>query len=213
MKKICVIISLFIFSFLFSISVSAGIATGHDNISKVEFNGYGKLLSELSYEDIESVAENVNRKAFGWESVYMNYKRPIKYEGKTIFSKINRSSEPISFKYKIDNEEVSTTSTSVSGSISGKVTTTIDKIKAAITLAITGDITKKDVVEQSTTETTNIDINIMPGTKLTLLTKGEAYITTAYSKYYIFGITIRKGSWEKIYLETIYYELIEEVIE
>lgn len=214
MKKIIIIFVLFFLIGIYSNNnTKASVATGHENIASVKFNGDGKLLVDITEEELNETIKNLGRKVFGWEIAYFNYQRKIEYEGETIFSKINRSSEPISFKYEMNDEEVKTTSISTNGSLSTKISGTIEKIKTAITVAISGEVEYKDVKESTNVKTTKIDINIMPGRKLSLLTKGDAYVTTAYSKYYFFGITLRKGTWETITIDTIYYELVEEVLE
>lgn len=211
MKKF--LIAFYLFSFIFiigSLNVSANISTGHDEITKVYFNGDGKLLIDYTTEEINDCVKKIKRKGFGWKSVYFNYKRKIQYDGEIIFSKVNRSDGIIKFTYDMQNETVNTVSTSKSGSINAKIGFDLSKIFGSITGGGSAGIDKKNVKESTIFKETKIDINIMPGTKLTLMTKGDAYITSGYSKYYFFWITVKKGSWETIEIDTVYYELIEE---
>ena len=58
MKKF--LIAFYLFSFIFiigSLNVSANISTGHDEITKVYFNGDGKLLIDYTTEEINSMRE------------------------------------------------------------------------------------------------------------------------------------------------------------
>ena len=56
----------------------------------------------------------------------------------------------------------------------------------------------------------NEKIVLKPYTKVTLQIKGKGRLTNGVSKYRFLGITFDKGSWERIDVETIYYELVEE---
>ena len=53
----------------------------------------------------------------------------------------------------------------------------------------------------------------MPHTKITLRISGDAYVTSGVSKYYFLGLCLRKGEWERVDVETMYYELVEESVE
>ena len=96
--------------------------------------------------------------------------------------------------------------------MSAKITGTIKKIKTTLTGGIGADIDYEDENKNITEILTIIEMDIMPNKKVTMLTTGEAFITSGYSKYYLFGITIRKGLWETIETETVYYELREESV-
>ena len=52
-----------------------------------------------------------------------------------------------------------------------------------------------------------------PYTKVTLQIKGTGKLTNGVSKYRFLGIVFNKGAWERIDVETIYYELKEEPVE
>lgn len=212
MKKITLIITIVLVLFLsIGVKVYCYSETGHEGIKEVYFEGDGKLLVDITEEELEVVKEHLGKKAFGWSSAYFNYNRKVEYVGKTIFSKVNRSSEPFRFKYTINEEEILQRSVNTNGSVSSKISGVIEKIKTTITATVSGAVEVEDTSSSKVSKQTNIDVAINPGKKLSLVTKGEAYVTSGYSNFTIFGIVLRKGTWERIDIETVYYELIEEV--
>ena len=211
MKKIfLLIISIGVLCFSIGINVNAAIKTGHEDFLDIFFEGDGKLINQLSDEEIDELSGGIKRKAFGWKTTYYNYNRKVKYDGKILFSKSNKTQIPFLFEYKLMEEEVKTKSVAVNGSVSAKITGTIEKIKTTITGNAGTDIDYENESVTSSELTTSIEMNVMPGRRITMITSGDAYITSGYSKFYLFGITIRKGLWERIDVETIYYELREE---
>ena len=212
MKKV-ILLFLCLFSGLICfISIDAATSTGHDDFLNIYFENGEKLINQYSEDEIEEISKNVKKKLFGWSTVYINYNTKVKYDGKIIFSKINKTDIPFYFEYKVKEEEISTKSVNVNGSVSAKITGTIKKIKTTLTGGIGADIDYEDENKNTTEILTIIEMDIMPNKKVTMLTTGEAFITSGYSKYYLFGITIRKGLWETIETETVYYELREESV-
>ena len=211
MKKILLFV-LCVFSVCGGLNVSAATSTGHDEFLNIYFPNNEKLINQYSDYEVEEVARNVKKKVFGWSTVYINYNTKVKYDGKIIFSKINKTDVTFCFEYKVKEEEVSTKSVNVNGSVSSKITGTIKKINTTLT-GIFGAEVDYDNQNKSTTEIlTLIDMEIMPNKKVTMITTGEAFVTSGYSKYYLFGIVVRKGIWETIETETVYYELREESV-
>ena len=201
----------FLIGFIFmSVNLKASITTGHQNINKIIFEGDGKILNEITDEQVNETKEYLGKKLFGWKTAYFNYKRKVYYEGDPVFSKVNHSSVPIYFEYQMTNEEVLKTSVVKEGSVSTKITGTIEKIKTTITGVIEGSIKSDNTTTDTVSEKTYFEINIMPGKKVSMVAKGEAYITTGYSNYTFFGIILRSGTWERLEIDTVYYEIIEE---
>lgn len=192
--------------------VKAATSTGHEDFLNVYFENDERLINQYSEEEIEEISSNVKKKVFGWSTVYINYNTRVKYDGKIIFSKINKTDIPFYFEYKVLEEEISTKSVNVNGSVSAKITGTIKKIKTTLTGGLGADVDYEDQNKNTTELLTIIKMEIMPNKKVTMITTGDAFISSGYSKYYLFGITIRKGVWETIETETIYYELREESV-
>ena len=213
MKKIVLFFSLvFVLFICVGFKVHCYSETGHEEIKSVDFLGEGKLLMNLNDDELNEIKKHIGKKAFGWSTAYFNYNRKVEYVGKTLFSKVNRSSEPFTFKYTMNEEEIIQRSVTKNGSVSTKISGVIEKIKTTITATISGAIEVADTSSYKVTKQTNIDVAINPGRKLSMVTKGEAYVTSGYSNYTFFGIVLRKGTWERIEIDTVYYELIEEVI-
>ena len=214
MKKANILLLVLCFSFMvFTLKVSASHKTGHDGFLDISFDGDGKLINQLTEDEIESLQKSVSRKFFGWQTNHLNYNREVTYDGKILFSKSNKTSVPFYFEYKLTEEEVRTRSVNVSGSVSAKITGTIEKIKTTITGNAGSDIDYETETVGTEKMTTMIQMSIMPGKKITMITTGDAYLSSGYSIYYFFGIKMKKGLWETIEVETVYYELREEVIE
>lgn len=212
MKKVILFI-LCLFGVLIGISkVNAATITGHDDFLNIYFGNSERLINQYGEDEIKELAKNVKKKVFGWSTVHINYNNRVKYDGKIIFSKINKTDIPFYFEYKLKEEEISTRSVNVNGSVSAKITGTIQKIKTTLTGGLGADIDYDDQNKNTTEILTIIRMDIMPNKKVTMLTTGDAFVSSGYSKYYLFGITIRKGLWETIETETIYYELREETV-
>ncbi len=209
-----------IFGLLFSIfglllmgsNAKGAVKTGHDDFLNIYFEGDQRLIVDYSEEEVEDIASRIKRKAFGWKTVYINYNCKVEYDGKIIFSKINKTEVPFYFEYRLKEEEVKTRSVNVNGSVSAKITGTIQKIKTTLTSSGSAGVEYEDENVSTSELLTIIEMDILPNKKLTMITTGEAYINSGYSKYYLFGITIKKGLWETIETETVYYELREETV-
>ena len=211
MKKIIVIAITFIIVCLSCFRpLSGATKTGHEDFLDIFFEGDGRLINQLSEEDVSELSSSIKRKAFGWKTTHIQYNRKVKYDGKILFSKSNKTQIPFEFEYKLLEEEVKTKSVSVNGSVSAKITGAIEKIKMNITGSGGSDIEYENENVTNTEMTTFIQMNVMPGKRITMITSGDAYVTSGYSKFFIFGITVRKGLWETVDVETVYYELREE---
>lgn len=212
MKKTYLVLLFLAFSLLFiGKKLYAYSATGHDDFKKITFvDGDYRLLNEYSSKEISDAYAYLSHKGFGWVTYFMNIEEKATYDGVTIFSRSNNTKDCIDFDYYLKENNVTTCSVSVSGSVSTKVTGTIKKINVSSGLDFS---TKKTTeTENSTEEKTSFTFTIYPGKKLTMLVTGVCYVTTAVSKYYFLGICTKKGSWEKIDVETVIYELREERI-
>lgn len=212
MKKVILLILCLFSMIIGSNLVKAATSTGHEDFLNVYFENDERLINQYSEEEIEEISSNVKKKVFGWSTVYINYNTRVKYDGKIIFSKINKTDIPFYFEYKVLEEEISTKSVNVNGSVSAKITGTIKKIKTTLTGGLGADVDYEDQNKNTTELLTIIKMEIMPNKKVTMITTGDAFISSGYSKYYLFGIIIRKGVWETIETETIYYELREESV-
>lgn len=210
MKKKILFILCLLTVFLSGSTVKAATSTGHDDFMNIYFNGNERLINQYSEDEVKEISGNVKKKIFGWSTVYINYNTKVKYDGKIIFSKINKTDIPFYFEYKLKEEEINTKSVNVNGSVSTKITGTIQKIKTTLNGLLGVDVDYEDENKNTTEILTMIEMDIMPNKKVTMLTTGDAFVTSGYSKYYLFGITIKKGLWETIETETIYYELREE---
>ena len=212
MKK--VIFSLFLLSICFlgiGKHLYAYSETGHNDFRKIEFvDPDCRLLKNYTQTEIDYYNDNLARKTFGWATFYLNIEEEATYEGITIFSRANSTSMPITFDYSLKDVTFSQVSVSVSGSVSAKVSGSIKKIS----LGGSGELSAKKTTESSTTTETKTAINfkIQPGTKLTMSITGVCYVTTGVSCYRFLGIRLRHGSWEKIDVDTIIYEIKEEAI-
>lgn len=218
MKKIYhyLIVSFLIISslmlYISSISLAASQYTGHSGFSDVKFVDGGSLLIDMEAEEIAEGRKKVgSAKFWGWKHHYFNINKKILYVGETIFSKGNLTNASFVINYQLKESTTTENSLNTSGSISAKVAATIKKVSLTGNGSFEIDSTKSNKTVHS--EETSIKITINPYRKVTLRLCGEAYVTNATSKYYVFGICIRKGEWETIEVGTCYYELVEEVME
>lgn len=188
--------------------------TGHEDFKQIVFvDEECKLLKDYSESEINNAYKNITRKAFGWQTHYLNLEQKIYYDGITIFSRSNKTSTTIDLDYALKETEVTQTSVTVTGSVSTKISGTIKKINTTLTGTISGERETEDSTSYTTDAKTSISLVLLPKTRITMLLTGEAYLTTGVSRYTFFGIGFRKGVWENIVVDTMYYELREEVLE
>lgn len=188
--------------------------TGHDDFTKIKFvDGEHRLINDYTGSEIKKLYNKVNRKAFGWVTNYLEVDEKIDYDGLIIFSRSNKTTKNMSFEYYIKETTTVKTDVKVKGSVSGKISGTIKKINTTLSGELEGEVEKADSHSDTTDSKTTINIVIYPKSKVTMIQTGEAYLTSGVSKYYFFGITFKKGIWERIDVTTMYYELREEILE
>ena len=76
MKKLLSLFFLIGFIFM-SVNLKASITTRHQNINKIIFEGDGKILNEITDEQVNETKEYLGKKLFGWKTAYFNYKRKV----------------------------------------------------------------------------------------------------------------------------------------
>lgn len=214
-KKVLLLIFLIIIFFLMcTLKTSAYVKTGHDEFTEINFlDKNDKLLINRSSSEIEEAYRAISKgKIFGWATNYFNINSEANYIGDILFSRSNRTSNTFTINYKVEEEKFSNKSIRINGSVAAKIAfgNSKSKIDASISPTISGYYDKTNGYSKE--ETTDFKLNILPNTKVTLRVSGEAYVTSAVSKYYFLGICLRKGEWERIDVETMYYELVEEVV-
>ena len=187
-------------------------AASHAEFTKIIFihNSNACLMEDMPKSVVDSAYKKVKRKLFGWNVQTIIKDEKIKYEGDVVFSKTNRTSRELTFNYSYEVENSFETSVSVSGDISISAS---GKVKG-ITGTLNGKI-RKEIGEKTKTvmsESTRTVLVIPAHTKLTVQLKGFARLNNGVAKYYLFGIGIKKGTWEIIDKMTEYYDYYEEKI-
>lgn len=214
-KVFLLVLVIVLLAFILSIQVNAYVKTGHDEFMEINFiEKEDKLLVNRSSSEIEEAYKELSGgKIFGWKTSYFNINSKATYVGDTLFSRSNRTNNVFTINYKLEEENFSNKSIRINGSVAAKIAfgNSKSKVDASISPTISGYFDKTNGYSRE--ETTDFKLNIMPNTKVTLRVSGEAYVTSGVSKYFFFGICLRKGEWERIDVETMYYELVEEVIE
>jgi len=209
MKKALMVIIVILLSF--GINVKAYTKTGHPDISEIVFKNKGKLLINMTSSELKDGYSALSRRFWGWRHYYMNVYSEADYIGDVIFARINRTAEPIEFDYSLKETNYIERSIKTVGSISGSFSGKIKMIDAKIQGDFRREVTKKET--RTTIEDTSFSVVLKPNTRLVYQISGEALVTNGVSKYYIFGITMKKGGWEYIDIITVYYELFEETLQ
>ena len=194
------------------VKASSGIRnTGHSDVIELGFVdehlGY-EVLNQMSEEELNQAYKKVKRKAFGWNTTTINYAVPIWYISDVVFSKSNNTNQTFEFTYNTKYSTTAELELSASGTIATKVSGKIKAISASVNLDVEGEVTKvtKDYYE----EKTNFTVVLNPKHKISLLVRGDAFLSTGVGKYFLFGISMKKGTWEYIDFVTEYYEILEE---
>lgn len=203
---------LFILVIIFNfITVSGYSKTGHNSINKITFKDEGKLLIDMTKNEINTGYNSLKGvRVFGWKHHYFYTNVQAVYIGEILFAKSNRSKETIKVEYKLKDTKTRERSITVAGSLSGKFKSKFKDIDSEINAKI--DATYKGVDSNSNVEETSFVAHVYPNTRLVYHETGEALVTNGVSKYYFLGIVMNKGEWEYIDIVTTYYELYEEDI-
>lgn len=209
MKKLLCFLLILSFS---TLALKAYTKTGYVNFKEIEFLEDGELLVNISQAKLKEAFKSLGRrKLWGWKTHYMNLLKDVTFVGEEIFSRSNRTSNPYDFDYQLKEVEYDERTFGATGTISAKTKGKIKKFDLNLDAAIKTEIGTKSSVTK--TEELKLKVQVMPNTKLTLRTAGEAKVSNGVGIYYIMGIIFKKGAWETVDIETIHYELIEENLE
>lgn len=195
-----------------SFKFNAYTETGHEDFQKIKVKGVVKLLNEYSNSEIDDEIKKLSFKLFGWSTNVINKNIPMEYDGKILFARSNKTTQTVKVEYVLKETEVTETSVKVKGSVSAKITGEFKKINTGVSGNLSYENVKEDINSYEKETELSLSMQIKPNTRLILITTGEGVITNGVSKYTIFGITIKKGGWERIDVETIYFEFREETL-
>lgn len=212
LKYINVFMLLLISVICFNLKFNAYTETGHEDFQKIEVEGIVKLLNEYTDSEINEKVKNIPFKLFGWSTVTINKNIPMKYDGKILFARSNKTSQAVKLEYVLKETEITETSVKIKGSVSAKITGQIKKIHTDITGNLSYERVREEVDEYEKETELSLNMQIKPNTKLILITTGEGVVTNGVSKLTLFGITVKKGGWERIDVQTVYFEFREEVL-
>lgn len=187
-------------------------AATHADFTKIIFlhDSNACLIENMPKDIIDSSYKKLKRKVLGWNVVTIVKDELIKYEGDVVFSKANRTAREMSFNYSYEVENSFESSVSVSGDISISVSGKIKQITGALNGKIRKEIGEK--TKNVVTESTRTVLVIPAKTKLTVQLKGYARLNNGVARFFLFGIGIKKGTWEIIDKVTEYYDYYEEKI-
>lgn len=186
--------------------------TGHPEFKTFDISEDSgvRLINELSEKEIKEKQNKLKRRFFGWRSNAFVQNYEVTYVGETIFSRANSTHSSAEFTYSVVEKKSETTSISVMGSISPKISGKVESVSLALDSTIRGEIGKKK--EFSRQDKTVFTITINPGKKISLIEKGTASLSNGAAKYFIFGFCVKRGMWEYIDVVNQFYELCEEYI-
>lgn len=209
MKKI--LISLLLSILLFSQKVEASPSTGHDELDQIGFYDLDNphlLLCEYSKTSIKEYQKKVPRCAFGWSVYPLSSDEEVWYIANVIFSRSNNTSSDITIDYKTKYSKTKKIETSISGSIAPKLSGKIKGATASLEATIKGEYNKS--ITDFFEENTDFSVKIPKGKKVSLVVKGEGLLSSGVGKCFFLGITVAKGTYEYVNVETEYFELLEE---
>ncbi len=182
--------------------------TGHEQFEEfIVPKGRRILISYTDYE-IKRKYKDVPFALFGSESTYFDKYIPIEYKSTVIFSRSNKTRESYTFAYNLESVKYEKISVAIKGSINVKAAVKIKKVDVSgggdVSISYTKD------TSETITESGKLNIVIYPNKKMTLRIVGEARVSNGVSKYYVFGICMKKGAFEIVEITSTIYELLEE---
>ena len=169
-----------------------------------------KCLEEEDYTDseIKRKYKDVSFAMFGNQFSYFDKYIPIEYKSTVIFSRSNKTRESYTFAYNLETVKYEKVSISVKGSVNAKAVFKIKKVD------VTGggdfSISSTKDTSETVTESGKLNVVIYPNKKVTLRIVGDARVSNGVSKYYLFGICMKKGAFEIVEITSTIYEMVEE---
>ena len=187
-------------------------AASHPDFEEVILPKYSfaRLLEDYSQKELNKEYKLVKRKAFGWSIKQLNDDVKIKFVGNTVFAKANNTDNELTFVYTFEEENFTESSVSVQGDLGIDVSGKVKVVSGGLNGKIRKEIGSK--TQKTTVETMRTTLIIPPHRKLSIVTKGEAYLNTGVACYYFLGIRFKKGAWEYIDVISEYYDYYEEAI-
>ncbi|MBQ8292610.1 MAG: hypothetical protein IJX78_02235 [Bacilli bacterium] len=192
--------------------VNASEAPGHPEFQEIIIprNSKAKLISDMDQKTIDNALNQLKRKVWGWSVNIIVKNQTVEYVGDTVFAKRNNTSQTLKYTYYVENESSFTGSVAVSSSLAMEAGGKIEGVSLSLDRTIRSEIGAK--IYKAKTESTEILITIPPKRKLTVSIRGEARLNNGVSKFYIFGLSFKKGTWEYIDVVNEYYDYYEEVV-
>lgn len=187
-------------------------AVGHPDFQEIILpkHSFAKLLEDYSDSELKQEYKLVKRKAFGWSIKQFNDDVKAKFVGNTVFAKANNTDQELSFVYTFEEEKFVESSVNVEGDLSIDISGKVKVISGGLNGKIRKEIGSKN--QHTTIETLRTTLIIPPHRKLTVITKGEAYINSGVACYYFLGIRFKKGAWEYVDVISEYYDYYETTI-
>lgn len=187
-------------------------AAGHPDFQEITLpmHSFSKMLEEYSESELKNEYKHVKRKAFGWSIRQMNDDIRVKFIGNTLFAKANNTNQELSFVYTFEEEKFVESSVTVEGDLGLDISGKIKTVSGGLDAKIRKEIGSKTQI--TSTETTRTTLIIPANRKLSIVSKGEAYLNTGVACYYFLGIRFKKGAWEYVDVISEYYDYYEEEI-
>lgn len=187
-------------------------AVGHPDFQEIILpnHSFAKLLEDYSDSELKQEYKLVKRKAFGWSIKQFNDDVKAKFVGNTVFAKANNTDQELSFVYTFEEEKFVESSVNVEGDLSIDISGKVKVVSGGLNGKIRKEIGSKN--QHTTIETLRTTLIIPPHRKLTVITKGEAYINSGVACYYFLGIRFKKGAWEYVDVISEYYDYYETTI-
>ena len=209
MKKLF-ILSILLFCFI-CLDKSVNAATGHDAFTSITFNKKGKLLIDMTEEEIEVGYKHAGKKTFmGSRTHYFTLQEEANYIAEVIFAKSNRTSQPFTIDYTLQEKKYNEDSFKINGSIGGSIK---GKVKSAnVEGKAEAGVESESTDSLTRVEETKFKAVIQPNHRLVFHVTGDCIVTNGVSVNFIFWMKSTKGSFESITVTTRYYELLEEEI-
>ena len=182
--------------------------TGHEQFEEFVIPKGRRILIGYTDSEIKRKYKDVPFSLFGSESTYFDKYIPVEYKSSVIFSRSNKTRESYTFAYNLETVKYEKVSVSVKGSINVKAAVKIKKVDVSAGGDVSVSYTKD--TSETITESGKLNIVIYPNKKMTLRIVGEARVSNGVSKYYVFGICMKKGAFEIVEITSTIYELLEE---
>jgi hypothetical protein len=210
MKRLALVLCVAICVFLCTVFPIC--AEDYQNYQEIIFeDDAAYLLKDFSDETYQNYYDQLSKRVFaGWKLAIIHKNSAVEFISETKLKIYNNGYSTIKHDIKLQTKTETKYQNSASGAISTTLKGDIKKFKGTLDADIKASVSY--TTSTTTSETYEFTIIVDPKTYVTIITRGQGYVSNGVAKSYFFWIETHRGGWETFTITTEYYEIIKDKI-